>query len=693
MELQAGPSPDDARRRDHAGVSLKTVSRSSTASPACARDRRARDAAIAALGFPRNDLARSLRHGRASSTLGLVIEDVANPFYSAIARRSRTPRATRGFMLITGSCDEDPDASASSSCALLRRRVDALLLVPAGADHRYLLPELGAGTPVVFLDRPPLGIDADTVLLDNAGGARAAVEHLLAHGHQRIACVADRRSCSPPPSASPATAPRCATPASTRRAPGAARLARRRSAERPSRALLELPADRRPTALFTANNRNTVGALRALRAATGTRRARRLRRLRARRPARRARHRRRATTRAELGRRRRARVRPAGRRRRPPQRRIDRCAELVPRGSGEVPRQTAAVVLPPNVLHHFYAGGGASPRSAAWTSPATTSPEDWLGATQHAFGEPRRGLTRLTDGTLVSDAIAADPEACLGAEHVARFGADPALLVKLLDAGERLPVHFHPGRAFAREHLGLRLRQDRGVAVPRGRRPGAAVHVGLKDPSRADTCPSWIDAQDADAMLAAIHELPVTPATPSSCPPARRTRSARASCWSSCRSRPTSRCCSSGTASASTDGPRAPRARLRRRPRRRPARCAWRRRARGPRSTPHRRRERPGRHVRRCPPAPIRTSGPGRSPPVTPPRSRCRPSFSVVVVTEGVGAPPVGPAPPAGRARRRVRGTACRRAADDHRWRRCPGGRPASSCARCPRSPIEREAP
>jgi DNA-binding LacI/PurR family transcriptional regulator len=65
--------------------------------------------------------------------------------------------------------------------------------VPAGSDHRYLLPEIGAGTPLVFLDRPPRGIDADTVLFDNVGGARQAIEHLLRQGHTRIAFVGDRQ--------------------------------------------------------------------------------------------------------------------------------------------------------------------------------------------------------------------------------------------------------------------------------------------------------------------------------------------------------------------------------------------------------------------------------------------------------------------------------------------------------------------
>ena len=111
-------------------------------------------------------------------------------------------------------------------------------------------------------------------------------------------------------------------------------------------------------------------------------------------------------------------------------------------------------VLPPNVLRHFYAGGARIAALRGLELESDHMPEEWLGAINTAFGHEQRGLSRLEDGTLVRDAIAADPEGYLGAEHVSRYGADPGLLVKLLDAGQRLPVHFHPDRAFAREALG-----------------------------------------------------------------------------------------------------------------------------------------------------------------------------------------------------------------------------------------------
>lgn len=84
-------------------------------------------------------------------------------------------------------------------------------------------------------------------------------------------------------------------------------------------------------------------------------------------------------------------------------------------------------------------------------------PEDWVGSVTVLFGEAELGLTRLVGGRLLRDAVVAGPVAWLGEQHVARYGADTALLVKLLDAGELLPVHAHPGRQFAAAHLGLAI--------------------------------------------------------------------------------------------------------------------------------------------------------------------------------------------------------------------------------------------
>jgi DNA-binding LacI/PurR family transcriptional regulator len=144
--------------------------------------RSSRAPAAAALRYKRNDLAASLRHGARSFTLGLVIEDVANPFYSAIAQAVEERARARSSMLITASAREDPVRKRELVTALLRRRVDALLVVPTGADHRYI-HDAGFDTRTVFLDRPPARAKADTVLVENAAGARRAVASARERSH------------------------------------------------------------------------------------------------------------------------------------------------------------------------------------------------------------------------------------------------------------------------------------------------------------------------------------------------------------------------------------------------------------------------------------------------------------------------------------------------------------------------------
>jgi mannose-6-phosphate isomerase len=164
-------------------------------------------------------------------------------------------------------------------------------------------------------------------------------------------------------------------------------------------------------------------------------------------------------------------------------------------------------VLPPNVLKHFYEGG---PRIAALrgiTLESDHMPEEWIGATSTIFGQ-ERGPSRFADGTLVRNAVQQDPEGYLGPEHVARYGADPGLLVKLLDAGQRLPCHFHPGRAFAREALDSAHGKTEAWIILEAD-PGAAVWSGFKGPVELDEVREWMRSQDSAAMLAAMHELPV----------------------------------------------------------------------------------------------------------------------------------------------------------------------------------------
>ncbi len=164
--------------------------------------------------------------------------------------------------------------------------------------------------------------------------------------------------------------------------------------------------------------------------------------------------------------------------------------------------------LQANQPPRFYRGG---PRIAALRGVPPGEdhlPEDWVGSTTTTFGATDEGLSTLEDGRRLRDAVIAEPDAFLGPEHVEHFGPDPALLVKLLDAGERLPVHVHPGRDFARRQLGSRYGKTEAWLIVSAE-PGARVYIGFRDDVEADVLHGWVDRNDGCALLGALHEWPV----------------------------------------------------------------------------------------------------------------------------------------------------------------------------------------
>ncbi|WP_369188747.1 LacI family DNA-binding transcriptional regulator [Streptomyces sp. R08] len=181
-----------------AGVAIKTVSRVvnevPTVDPAIVA--RVRDAADR-LGYRPNLTASSLRRGDGrTSMIGMLVEDAANPFSAALTRTVEDAARERGVLVLVGSLDENPDRERELARALVDRRVDGLVIVPAGHDHSYLISEQRSGTCLVFVDREPSLLDADSVVSDNRQGAITAVDHLLKAGHRRIAYLGDRATIS-----------------------------------------------------------------------------------------------------------------------------------------------------------------------------------------------------------------------------------------------------------------------------------------------------------------------------------------------------------------------------------------------------------------------------------------------------------------------------------------------------------------
>lgn len=165
--------------------------------------------------------------------------------------------------------------------------------------------------------------------------------------------------------------------------------------------------------------------------------------------------------------------------------------------------------LPANRFEHFYLGGD---RIAALRGGpgGPNRPEEWLGSTVSRFGQAEHGLSRLADGTLLRDAIVRDPAAWLGSDHLEAFGPSPELLVKLLDLDQRLPVHLHPDRAFARRHLGLPHGKTEAWIVMETS-PGAQVRLGFRETMRRDHVRALVDAEDSEALVESLRPHTVHP--------------------------------------------------------------------------------------------------------------------------------------------------------------------------------------
>ncbi|MFD3686316.1 LacI family DNA-binding transcriptional regulator [Nocardiopsis sp. NPDC058631] len=249
------------------GVSIKTVSRVINGVSTVSDELRERvSKAIAQLDFQPNLAASSLRRtDGATRQIALLLEDVANPFSATLSRAVENVAREHDTLVFAGSLDEDPQRELELVRAAILHRVDGIIIVPAAPDHGYLHREIRTGTPVVFVDRPPRGLAADAVLCSNAEGAREAVLHLADHGHTEIAFLGDEHVIS----------------TVDERVQGyRAALAERGLPERPGRIALDLPdpqsaaravaalldADHPPTALFTAQNLVTIGAIQTLQA-------------------------------------------------------------------------------------------------------------------------------------------------------------------------------------------------------------------------------------------------------------------------------------------------------------------------------------------------------------------------------------------------------------------------------------------
>lgn len=179
-----------------AGVGIKTVSRVLNEEPNVRPEMRTRVLETAArLNYRRNTIASSIRRlDKRTASIGLVVEDIANPFASTLTRVVQDFALERQHLVLVGSSDGIAEREREVVAEFCARRVDGLIIVPSGPDQSYLEEERRRGTSVVFIDRPGRRMKADTVVAENAGGVVDAVRHLAAHSHSRIAFLGDRKS-------------------------------------------------------------------------------------------------------------------------------------------------------------------------------------------------------------------------------------------------------------------------------------------------------------------------------------------------------------------------------------------------------------------------------------------------------------------------------------------------------------------
>lgn len=176
---------------ERAGVSVGTVSNVLSGLPTVSPDLRARvDKAIRDLRYRPSHVARSLKL-KQTRTLGVVISDITNPFFPELVRGAEDAAFARNYTLITFNTDDRVEREKQVFEMLSSRRVDGVLLVVAlpRGDVSHIEAAIETGTKIVCVDRIPVGLDVDSVTVDNAGGALNCVRHLIEQGHRRIACL------------------------------------------------------------------------------------------------------------------------------------------------------------------------------------------------------------------------------------------------------------------------------------------------------------------------------------------------------------------------------------------------------------------------------------------------------------------------------------------------------------------------
>jgi len=263
MNVQQRATLEDVARL--AGVSSKTVSRVFTHRDLVAPETVDRVlAASKRLRFRPNPLARNLRRGGPTNTIGFIMGELNNPFYYKLAAGIERELAANGFSLVVATTDDTAEGEERVADALLGQRLGALLLIPVADDQSYLEGERHLGTPIIAIDRPARNLVADSIVLQNHRGVFEATTRLLERGHRRIGYI-----CNPASVYTQVERLRGYRDALAAYGISASSRWERLADDlaRPADGLIAdlLDRDDAPTAIITGNNRVTINALRVLR--------------------------------------------------------------------------------------------------------------------------------------------------------------------------------------------------------------------------------------------------------------------------------------------------------------------------------------------------------------------------------------------------------------------------------------------
>ncbi|KAL3418783.1 mannose-6-phosphate class i [Phlyctema vagabunda] len=153
----------------------------------------------------------------------------------------------------------------------------------------------------------------------------------------------------------------------------------------------------------------------------------------------------------------------------------------------------------------FYKGGQQIADFRNEPNQGPRAAEDWIASTTCCNGESSLGKSKLADGSFLADEIAAHAKEWLGPEHLESFGVDTKLLVKFIDAGQRLPIHAHPHGKWAKAHLGTAHGKSEAWYILS---PGE-VYLGLNRDITAEELLPLVEKQDIETLIGFMHRVPV----------------------------------------------------------------------------------------------------------------------------------------------------------------------------------------